>query len=453
MNLKDDNNIQLNLFENACRITKEVPLADRMRPDNLNEFIGQTHILAPENPFRKVLEMGTIPSMIVWGPPGAGKTTLAFIISKMHKFIFIPFSAVFGSMKEIKEMMQKTSRIKYRNSQKFLFFIDEVHRLNKAQQDAFLPYVEKGDLIFIGATTENPSFEIIPALLSRVKVITLKPLSLEEIKQIINRALADTQKGYGKDSIKLEPEALEFLAHFSDGDSRKALNALELAVEFLKSSSKEKKEITIKFLKELEQNKLPVFDKAGEEFYNVISALHKSIRNSDVNASIYWLVRMIEGGADLLYIARRLIRVASEDIGNADPKALSLTIAAKDAVHFIGPPECILALVQAVIYLAVAPKSNSVYIAYQNALAAVKNTLNEPVPLALRNPITPLMKELGYGKDYLYAHDYNDKVTPLPCLPPSLAHSSFYIPIPQGFEKIIAHRLKKIKSLKKKIDT
>jgi putative ATPase len=423
-----------------------------MRPENLDGFIGQKHILSPENPFRKILETGNIPSMVLWGPPGVGKTTLAFIISKMHKFIFIPFSAVFGSIKEIKEIMHKTSRIKTRSSQKFLFFIDEVHRLNKAQQDAFLPYVEKGDIVFIGATTENPSFEIIPALLSRVKVITLKPLSLDDIKQIIRRALEDKIKGYGNERIILTEQAMDFLAHFSDGDCRKALNALELAVEFLKSSHKTNKEITIEFLKDLEQKKIPIFDKAGEEFYNVISALHKSIRNSDVDASIYWLVRMIEGGADLLYIARRLIRVASEDIGNADPKALPLTIAAKDAVHFLGAPEGFLALVQAVIYLAAAPKSNSVYIAYENALNAVKNTLNEPVPLAIRNPVTPLMKGLGYGKDYLYAHNFKEKTTPLQCMPPSLADNHFYFPIPQGFEKIIARRLKRLSAFKKKSD-
>ena len=452
MNSEDETHVQLSLFDSLPAGIKEVPLADRMRPENLDDFIGQKHILSPENPLRKILEKGNIPSMVLWGPPGVGKTTLAFIISKMRKFIFIPFSAVFGSIKEIKEMMHKTSRIKTRSSQKFLFFIDEVHRLNKAQQDAFLPYVEKGDIVFIGATTENPSFEIIPALLSRVKVITLKPLSLDEIKEIIHRALEDKIKGYGNERIILTEQAMDFLANFSDGDSRKALNALELAVEFLKSSHKTNKEITIEFLKDLEQKKIPIFDKAGEEFYNVISALHKSIRNSDVDASIYWLVRMIEGGADLLYIARRLIRVASEDIGNADPKALPLTIAVKDAVHFLGAPEGFLALVQAVIYLAAAPKSNSVYVAYENALNAVKNTLNEPVPLAIRNAVTPLMKGLGYGKDYLYAHTFKEKTTPLQCMPASLKDSHFYFPIPQGFEKIIARRLKRLSTLKKKSD-
>ena len=430
-------------------LNKNAPLADRMRPQSLDELVGQSHILDKNKPFRKLIESGKIPSMIFWGPPGSGKTTLGFLISKLHDLYFVPFSAVYGSIKDIKDILEEYLKILKLNPKKLLLFVDEVHRLNKSQQIAFLPFIEKGIITFIGASTENPSFEIIPALLSRCKVITLNPLSIEDIKLIIQNALNDEKRGLGTKKVKISEEALNFIANLSDGDARKALNSIEQCFNYINSINLPP-EINIEIIKELEQKKILLFDKQGEEFYNLISALHKSIRNSDVNASLYWLARMIEAGADPLYIARRLIRIASENIGNADPYALSLCVTAKEAYHFLGSPEGNLALAQAVIYLAAAPKSNSVYLAYEKAKECASFSYNEPVPLHLRNPVTSLMKSLGYGKNYLYTHDYLAKTTNMKCLPPSLSNANFYVPQLSGFEKKIYKRLLKLNLFKKK---
>lgn len=434
--------IQGSLFENS----KPTPLADRVRPRNLQEYIGQEHILGKGKILRKEIESDHITSMILWGPPGVGKTTLAMIIAKITNANFVTFSAVTSGIKEIKEVMSKAEYNRY-NGIRTLLFVDEIHRFNKAQQDAFLPHVEKGNIILIGATTENPSFEINSALLSRSRVFVLNTLQASDIIRLLRNAILDS-RGYGTKNITISDELLEIIANYSNGDARTALNILEMAVI---NGTKEtnKIEINKEVLESCIQKKTLLYDKKGEEHYNLISALHKSMRNSDPDASIYWLARMLETGEDPLYVARRLIRFASEDIGLADPRALELTIATYNAAHFIGMPECNVNLTEAVAYLSLAPKSNALYTAYTNAKIDAQNTMAEGVPLQLRNAPTKLMNNLGYGKDYKYAHDYEEKTTNMQCLPDNLKDRQYYIPTSQGFEKNLKERLTSIKNIQK----
>jgi putative ATPase len=434
------------------------PLAERMRPRTLDEFIGQEKLLGPGKPLRLQIEKDNVSSMLFWGPPGCGKTTLARLIARLTRSEFVSFSAVLAGIKEIKEVMA-AAEYKSRSGQRTIVFIDEVHRFNKAQQDAFLPYVEAGHITFIGATTENPSFEVISPLLSRTKVYVLDPLTTPQIVELLRRALADKERGLGNEPIEVSDDVLFRIAAFANGDARAAYNTLELAAKSAHkkgsagappsvSEGGSSEQITQELLEDVLQRKLLRYDKAGEEHFNLISALHKSVRNSDPDAALYWLARMIESGEDPLYLARRMVRMASEDIGLADPGALAVTLAAKDAFHFIGPPEGYLALAQAAIYLSLAPKSNALETAYINVIEDVHKTEADPVPLHLRNPVTPLMKHIGYGKGYQYAHDYDDKVTDMPCLPDNLAGRSYYHPTDEGFEQRLRQRLAEIRKLK-----
>jgi putative ATPase len=420
---------------------KRPPLAERMRPQSLEEFVGQEDLVGPDKPLRRMIEQNEIRSLVLWGPPGTGKTTLGWIIARSCGADFLAFSATRSSIKEIQGAMERSKRKFLSYKTRDVIFVDELHRFNKAQQAVFLPYVEEGSIILIGATTENPSFEIIAPLLSRSQVFVLQPLSPEHIKKILRRALTDRERGLGSRNLQLTPEAEEFIAQYCDGDARRALNLLELAAETTKEI------IHLKTVQEIAQRKLPLYDKAGEEHYNLISALHKSVRNSDPDAALYWLARMLAGGEDPLYIARRLIRMAVEDIGLADPQALSVAVAAKDAYDFLGSPEGELALAEAVIYLATAPKSNSVYKAFGEVREAVETTRNEPVPLHLRNPVTELMREVGYGKGYQYAHSLPEGVAPMECLPQSLQGKRFYHPKDAGYEREIKERLERWRAL------
>lgn len=432
----------MELFERQKeKSPKKTPLADRMRPQNLDEFVGQKHILGKDSVLRKAIEKGELQSMILWGPPGTGKTTLAYIIAQQAGAHFVAFSAVTSGIKEIKQIMVEAKKQKEFYNRKTILFVDEVHRFNKAQQDAFLPYVEKGDIIFIGATTENPSFEVISALLSRSKAYTLDPLIEEEIKVILNRALKDKEKGLGEFNLKLEDKVLDFIAQMANGDARVALSTLEFAVLNTPPDKNNQRVITLKIASDSMQKKALLYDKAGEEHYNIISALHKSLRGSDPDAALYWLGRMLAGGEDPLYIARRLIRFAVEDIGNADPQALQVTVAAKEAYHFLGSPEGELALAQAVVYLATAPKSNSIYKAFENVQKDIQQTQALPVPLHIRNPVTKLMTDLGYGKDYQYPHNYKDHFVVEDYLPNNLKGRKYYHPTEVGFEKEIKKRI------------
>ena len=434
---------QFSLFQ------KEVPqpLAARLRPQNLDEFVGQTHLLGPGKVLRRLIESDQVSSMIFWGPPGVGKTTLARIIASRTKSAFIDFSAVTSGIREIRTVMQQAEENR-RFGDRTILFVDEIHRFNKAQQDAFLPFVEKGSIILIGATTENPSFEINGALLSRCKVFVLQALKTEELTGLLRRAVTDP-RGFGKERVDITDEMLNMIAVFSNGDARSALSTLEMVV--LNGDMDEKGGITVT-METLEQcisKKSLLYDKNGEEHYNLISALHKSMRNSDADAAVYWLARMLEAGEDPIYIARRVTRFASEDVGLADPRALEQAVAAFQACRLIGMPECSVHLTQAVVYMALAPKSNAMEVAYMTAKDDAQKELAEPVPLHLRNAVTGLMKQLDYGKGYRYAHDYEEKLTDMRCLPESMAGKHYYLPTDQGEEAAFGARLREIEAWKK----
>lgn len=422
------------------------PLANRLRPQDLEDYVGQKHLLGKGKILTQLIENDTISSMIFWGPPGVGKTTLARIIANKTKSQFINFSAVTSGIKEIKQVMKEAEEASMYGD-RTIVFVDEIHRFNKAQQDAFLPFVEKGSIVLIGATTENPSFEVNSALLSRCKVFVLKGLEIEDLIELLEKAL-HSDRGFGGRNIVLEEDILYRIARFANGDARTALNTLEMAV--LNAERIEDKEVVRKeLIEQVTNTKSLLYDRQGEEHYNIISALHKSMRNSDVDASIYWLSRMLEAGEDPLYVARRLVRFASEDVGMADSRALEICVAAYQACHFIGMPECSVHLTHAVTYLSLAPKSNALYMAYEHAKKDAKESIAEPVPLHLRNAPTKLMADLNYGKGYQYAHDNEDKLTNMVCLPPSLEGTRYYYPTNQGSEVKVQARLKQIEEWKK----
>jgi putative ATPase len=418
------------------KIKKLIPLAERMRPKSLDRFYGQEHLIGQGKILTELIEADHLVSVIFWGPPGSGKTTLGNILARHFNYPCLFFSAVLSGIKEVKEVMAKAESHKNLYGQPTVIFIDEMHRFNKAQQGAFLPYVEKGDIILFGSTTENPSFEIIAPLLSRMKVLVLHQLSEDTLVSIIKDALTDKENGLGKSGLKLESQAQQMIIDYANGDARRALNTLEISADLAKRSK-----ITIEEAKEALQKRILLYDKKGEEHFNLISALHKSLRNSDTDASLYWLARMLAAGEDRLYIARRLVRFASEDIGLADPPALAIALQAKEAYDFIGSPEGELALAEAVIYLASAPKSNRAYVAFSKAMKDVKDSPFEPVPLHLRNPVTRLMKDTGYGKNYEYAHDFPFSTTDMETFPDRLKGRQYYVPGNLGLERDIKKRI------------
>ena len=425
-----------------------VPLAERMRPKELERLYGQEHLLGKGKILSELIESSHIVSIIFWGPPGSGKTTLAYMLAKRFNLPWVFFSAVLSGIKEVKEVMAKAEKQRKMFGKPIVLFVDEIHRFNKAQQGAFLPYVERGDVILFGSTTENPSFEVISPLLSRTKVLVLKPLAAGALTNIINDALADEAQGLGKMRLRIDQAALEMIINYANGDARRALNSLEIVSNLAKNGV-----ITAENVQEALQKRVLLYDKTGEEHFNLISALHKSLRNSDVDASLYWLVRMLASGDEPLYIARRLVRFASEDVGLADPQALAITLHAKEAYDFLGTPEGELALAEAVIYLASAPKSNRVYAAFQAVTKDVEMSPHEPVPLHIRNAVTPLMKEIGYGKDYQYAHDSASSTTDMETFPERLKGRKYYKPGTLGFEKEIRKRIEWWEALKDKIRT
>src|SRR5215469_10427422 len=423
------------------------PLAERMRPRTLDEFIGQEKLLGTSKPLRVQIESDNLSSMLLWGPPGCGKTTLARLIARLTRSEFVSFSAVLSGIKEIKEVMADAER-RSRSGQRTIVFVDEVHRFNKAQQDAFLPHVEAGHILFIGATTENPSFEVISPLLSRTKVYVLEAHTTPQLVDLLHRALGDKERGLGAERISVSDDVLFRMASFANGDARTAYNTLELCAKSAKPDAAGTLTITTELLESLLQRKMLRYDKGGEEHYNLISALHKSVRNSDPDAALYWLGRMLESGEDALYVARRMVRMASEDIGLAEPGALAMTLAAKDAFDFLGAPEGFLALAQAAVYLSLAPKSNAVYTAYGEAVEDVQKTEADPVPLHLRNAVTGLMKNIGYGEGYKYAHNFEEKLTDMTCLPDNLSSRVYYKPTEQGFEARLRTRMEEIRKIK-----
>jgi putative ATPase len=438
----------MSLFEAAqpVRAAGPAPLAERMRPQTLDEILGQEHLLAPGKPLRTQIERDELGSMILWGPPGCGKTTLARVIARLTRSEFLPYSAVLSGIAEIKRVMADAERLR-RAGRRTVVFVDEVHRFNKAQQDAFLPHVERGSIVLIGATTENPSFEVIGPLLSRTKVYVLRGLAPEHIAALLARALADPERGLGREKIDAPAELVERIALVSNGDARAALTTLEALVAGTAPDAGGVRRLTRERLEDVLQRRLLPYDKAGEEHYNLISALHKSVRNSDPDAALYWLARMLESGEDPLYIARRLVRMASEDVGLADPRALTVAVAAMQAADFVGQPEGNLALAEEAVYLALAPKSNALYTGYGRAREDLAETEAEPVPLHLRNAPTRLMRELGYGAGYEYAHDAPEKTTAMPCLPEKLAGRRYYRPTREGLEARLAERLEEIRRL------
>ena len=434
---------QKSLFENE----NNQPLASRLRPRDLDEFVGQQHLIGEGKILRRLIEEDKISSMIFWGPPGVGKTTLASIIANRTNSTFINFSAVTSGIKEIKIVMAQAEEAR-KIGQKTIVFVDEIHRFNKAQQDAFLPFVEKGSIILIGATTENPSFEVNGALLSRCKVFVLQGLKIEDIVTLLKRAITD-KRGFGNQTVHITDEQLEIVAKFANGDARNSLSTLEMVVLNGEVSSNGEITVTEETLEQCISKKSLLYDKNGEEHYNIISALHKSMRNSDPDAAVYWLARMLEAGEDPIYVARRITRFASEDVGLADPHALEIAVAAYHACHFIGMPECSVHLTQAVVYMSLAPKSNALYMAYETAKRDAVKELAEPVPLVIRNAPTKLMRELNYGKGYQYAHDSEEKLTNMQCLPDSLLGKEYYHPTEQGLEAKYKAKLEKIKEWKK----
>lgn len=421
--------------------SREAPLAARIRPRSFDEFVGQEHVVGKERVLRKSIESDQLPSMILWGPPGSGKTTLAYIIANIVKSHFSPISAVSAGVADLRRVVEEAKERRGLYQKRTILFIDEIHRFNKAQQDAVLPYVEDGTITLIGATTENPSFEVIGPLLSRCRVFTLGALADEQVEMIVKRALEDGERGLGDLKVEVDAGALKHLVAMSNGDGRIALNALELAALATQPDEEGKRRITLPTIEDALQHRSLLYDKAGEEHYNLISALHKSLRGSDPDAALYWLGRMLEAGEDPLYIVRRLIRFASEDVGMADPRALTVCVAAQQAIHFVGMPECNLAIAEAVVYLATAPKSNSLYRAYSEVQHDIRKTGNQPVPLHLRNPVTHLMREVGYGKGYKYAHEYEGHFVEQQNMPDSLRDRRYYTPSDEGYEKEVGARL------------
>ena len=437
----------MELFEQAARESRReaAPLAERMRPRSLDEFVGQGTLLGPGRLLRVAIESGDLHSMILWGPPGTGKTTLASLLAAHAKAHFTPFSAVLTGVKEVRSLVAEAEERLTLRGQRTILFVDEIHRFNKAQQDAFLPHVERGTVTLIGATTENPSFEVIAALLSRCRVYVLERLTETELETIVRRALQDAERGLGRLGLEVDPDAVAAIVGLSEGDARTALNILEVAARFLTADRRERglRRLTAESIREAAQRKALLYDKAGEEHYNLISALHKSVRDSDPDGALYWLARMLEAGEDRLFLARRLVRMASEDVGLADPQALQVALAAKDAYDFLGTPEGELALAQVAVYLACAPKSNAVYTAFDQARADVHARPAEPVPLHLRNAPTRLMDRLGYGAGYRYAHDDPDAVVLQEHLPEALRGRTYYHPVPRGFEQEIRARFER----------
>jgi putative ATPase len=425
---------------------KHIPLAERMRPQSFDRLYGQDHLLGKGKILTQLIEADRLVSVIFWGPPGSGKTTLAFMLAKHFDLPHTFFSAVLSGIKEVKDVMANAESHKKLYGKPMIIFIDEIHRFNKAQQGAFLPYVERGDIILFGSTTENPSFEVIPPLLSRTKVLVLNPLDEGALSRIIDDALIDNERGLGERKLTLDAQARQMIINFANGDGRRALNTLEIAANLAKAPV-----INVEDVQEALQKRMLLYDKSGEEHFNLISALHKSLRNSDVNAALYWLARMLYAGEDPLYIARRLVRFASEDIGLADPRALAVALHAKEAYDFLGTPEGELALAEAVIYLGAAPKSNRAYAAFGEAMKDVEQSPQEPVPLQIRNPVTKLMKDLGYGKDYAYAHDFEFGTTDMETFPERLKGRTYYEPSAMGFEKDMKKRIEWWESVKAKI--